>query len=229
MSYILDALRKSDQQRQHAKAPTLLTAQSAQAEPKRTNTTLNIMLAAAMIGAGILIGWLRPWHSPEPYVAPVARDEPAASRMRSETTELPSPLPALPESNAGRDMLPSPAVESMSPTSPPAEKAVSVEAKATLLTKQVPQSVPIADQEAAKQEKHVLKQSELPVALQQTLPSIMIAFHQYDGSQSERRVMINNIVLRQGEFITPELKLEEITPDGVVLGYQGYHFARGVR
>jgi hypothetical protein len=78
-------------------------------------------------------------------------------------------------------------------------------------------------------ETQVLKQSELPGEIQQRLPNLVIAFHQYSRSPSERRVMINNILLRQGEFITPDLKLEQITPEGMVLGFQGYHFSRGVR
>lgn len=41
--------------------------------------------------------------------------------------------------------------------------------------------------------------------------------------------MINNNVLRQGEMIAPDLKLELITAEGVVLGFQGYRFKRGVR
>jgi general secretion pathway protein B len=41
--------------------------------------------------------------------------------------------------------------------------------------------------------------------------------------------MINETMLRQGDSIAPGLRLEQITPDGVVLGYKGYRFQRGVR
>ena len=75
----------------------------------------------------------------------------------------------------------------------------------------------------------MLTQSELPAAIRQQMPSITIAFHQYSSAPIERRVMINNAVLRQGDFIAPGLKLEKITPEGVIISYMGYQFLRGVR
>jgi hypothetical protein len=41
--------------------------------------------------------------------------------------------------------------------------------------------------------------------------------------------MINNQMLRQGDLVAPGLRLEQITQEGVVLGYQGYRIQRGVR
>jgi general secretion pathway protein B len=78
-------------------------------------------------------------------------------------------------------------------------------------------------------EKAVLTLGELPAAIRQEMPAILIAFHQYSNIPADRRVMINNTVLRQNEYIAPGLRLEQITPDGVVISYQGYRFMRGVR
>ena len=63
MSYILDALRKSDQQRQRGAAPTLIAGQAAVAAPKQPITLTYGLLAAALVGAGMVIGWLRPWQA----------------------------------------------------------------------------------------------------------------------------------------------------------------------
>ncbi|NCN23775.1 MAG: general secretion pathway protein GspB, partial [Gallionella sp.] len=35
--------------------------------------------------------------------------------------------------------------------------------------------------------------------------------------------------LHEGEIVVPGLKLEQITPEGVVLSYKGYRFQRGIR
>ena len=72
MSYILDALRKSEQQRQRGAAPTLLAAQAADAAPRRPNVLLYGLLVAAFLGMGIAIGVLRPWRAEEPVLQPTA-------------------------------------------------------------------------------------------------------------------------------------------------------------
>lgn len=60
MSYILDALRKSEQQRQRGAAPRLLTVQSIPEESTSPASMTYGLIAAALIGAGILIGWWYP-------------------------------------------------------------------------------------------------------------------------------------------------------------------------
>jgi hypothetical protein len=38
---------------------------------------------------------------------------------------------------------------------------------------------------------------------------------------------INGSMIREGEYLTAGLKLEEITPDGVIFSYQNYRFHVG--
>ena len=63
MSYILDALRKADQQRRRDAAPTLLTLQPSVVVRKRPAYLPYGLLAVVLVAAGIVIGWLRPWHT----------------------------------------------------------------------------------------------------------------------------------------------------------------------
>ena len=71
--------------------------------------------------------------------------------------------------------------------------------------------------------------SELPVPIQQELPSISFSVHAYAPEPKGRMIGINDRVLREGENVVPGLVLEEITPDGVIMSYKGYRFRRGVR
>ena len=75
----------------------------------------------------------------------------------------------------------------------------------------------------------VLALSELPASIQQEIPGISISFLAYSSRPKDRRVMINGAMAGQGEILAPGLSLDEITPDGVILGYKGYRFRRGVR
>ncbi len=71
--------------------------------------------------------------------------------------------------------------------------------------------------------------SDLPSPLREEIPNITISFHVYSSKPADRRVMINNELLRQGDGFPPGLVVEQITPDGVVIGYKGFRFRRGVR
>ena len=226
MSYILDALRKSEQQRQHAAAPTLLSAQAMQEAPKQKDSAYRAGVAAALVCAGILIGWWRPWQAEPPPTPQPLTQQPFAAQPQAAALEAPDALPASPGAGPKLDTAPPlPAASRVQtqpamPLQPGAQHAV-VEHGSPPVT--------AASPAPARPENEVLTQGELPEAVRQALPGITIAFHQYSNSPEERRVMINNIVLRQGEMIAPDLKLELITAEGVVLGFQGYRFKRGVR
>jgi general secretion pathway protein B len=234
MSYILDALRKSDQQRQHAKAPTLLTAQSTLEVPHQRTYAFNAWLAAAMICAGILIGWLRPWQSESPLVS----DHPVVVRLPVST---PDPTVAVPERSGAVGIRKSREQATVSlppPFSATATQSVIAPAStlnSTAISQPASNAKPIETSDIGRnpvpdnREKAVLTLGELPAAIRQEMPAILIAFHQYSNIPADRRVMINNTVLRQNEYIAPGLRLEQITPDGVVISYQGYRFMRGVR
>ncbi|OGA25346.1 MAG: hypothetical protein A3H34_05620 [Betaproteobacteria bacterium RIFCSPLOWO2_02_FULL_67_19] len=71
--------------------------------------------------------------------------------------------------------------------------------------------------------------SELPVPIQQEIPSLSISAHAYSPVPRERLVGINDRVLREGAEAAPGLVLEQITPEGMIMSYKGYRFRRGVR
>ena len=56
-----------------------------------------------------------------------------------------------------------------------------------------------------------------------------ISVHAYSGNPGDRLVGINNRLLREGGYLVPGLKLEQITPDGMIFGYKGYSFRRGLK
>ena len=65
MSYILDALRKSEQQRLQGEAPLLVSTQLSFNVGKQPALLVYGLVAAILICAGIFIGWLRPWQQGE--------------------------------------------------------------------------------------------------------------------------------------------------------------------
>ena len=64
MSYILDALKKSDQERQRGTVPNLQTVQAPlTGEPERRARWPQVVALALLLNAGLLVWWLRPWQS----------------------------------------------------------------------------------------------------------------------------------------------------------------------
>ena len=250
MSYILDALRKSDQQRQRGVPPTLLTPQATAVAPGRRVSMSYILLAAVLVGAGIVVGSLRPWQTEQPAPA----TEPAAmTPLESSSPPSPMPAPVRPQTSRKSEQ-DAPARKTASAArSAPARAAGTTERRApaaakpekragthdspraavTALPKKTAKPAPEKPDDVvagdAAQEQKVMTIAELPVPIQQEIPRISISVHAYSGTPKDRLVGINDRVLREGEYVTPGLMLEQITPDGVIMSYKGYRFRRGVR
>jgi general secretion pathway protein B len=93
MSYILDALRKSEQQRLRDEAPLLMTTQVISDVKQQPAFLFYGLLAATLIGAGILIGWLRPWQHDE---TAAAKDSIALAQQETKSPQIapiPQPIP----------------------------------------------------------------------------------------------------------------------------------------
>jgi len=153
MSYILDALRKSEQQRQRGAAPTLLAAQAADAAPRRPNVLLYGLLVAAFLGMGIAIGVLRPWRAEEPVLQPTAVKPSDGVAVRPPEPGAGRP----PEPGAGRSPEPvtaerKPPEAAAPPTSPaPASAPVEIAGRAerqASVPASAAQSAPVAAGEA---------------------------------------------------------------------------------
>ena len=224
MSYILDALKKSEQLRQRGAAPITLATPAPEAPPPTPASYRNVLLALLLITAGISIGWLRPWQTPEVVTKPTVSSPPVPPSV-----VVSSPLVDLPRVN------PAPAPQAV-PVAPanvaaPAPPVAVIPAPSVpaIRPTQASAAKPDAEAPASEAAPSVMSMSELPQAVRQELPAIAIALHGYAREPRERIVMINNQMLRQGDQVAPGLRLEQITQDGVVLGYQGYRFHRGVR
>ncbi len=91
MSYILDAIRKSDHERRRGAAPTLQSAPFPPAREEPGFRWIYPVLALGLAAAGFAIGWMRPWHErPEP----VAKSPELVAPPRPVPREGPRALPA---------------------------------------------------------------------------------------------------------------------------------------
>ena len=78
-------------------------------------------------------------------------------------------------------------------------------------------------------EQRAMTMGELPLSIRQELPSMQISLHLYSTRPKNSFVSIDNRTLREGEDLAPGIRLEQITPDGMIFSYKGYRFRRGVQ
>jgi len=228
MSYILDALKKSDQLRQRGSTPTLLTVQATPTDPTRPRYLMSGVLAVVLISAGIALGWLRPWQPEQP--APAAEPPASLPVVPGSNLAVPAPLDGSPVATGKQE-----------PHPPAAGAATKQEIQAlagheSLPT--LPQPEPAARNATAGQlpsgtadeaGRKIMALNDLPPSIRREIPMITISFHAYSNNPGERRVMINGDMARQGEPLADGLSLEQITPDGVILDYKGFRFHHGIR
>lgn len=251
MSYILDALRKSDQQRRLGGVPTLPSVPAAAAAPERSPLLLHALFGLTLIFAAMTaIAWLRPW-SPAPAVIAIAAEK--------SLPKSPPKLPQLPPRQiASVDQSQAAAVRMAEvPHSAPAPAAVIIPAVAAPVSPRKPSASPTpgtrtpasmsvaarparaviakADESAAKilpgdaPQSRSIASAALPASIRRQLPPLTVAVHAYSDTPQERLVSINGRMLREGDTLAPDLRLEQITPEGMIFTFRGYRFQRAAQ
>jgi hypothetical protein len=237
MSYILDALKKAEQIRSQGKAPTLFDVQATAQQTARKRIWPWIAIVAITINGALLFYLLqRDWSSRRPAkTAPSSlQAQPTSPAPVSSTQDNRAPTPTIP-TIADAAPKPLPPVNAP-PVNVPAKKEVVKNVTAspvrltptttitsTPLTPSAPKPAPI--QNTANQPPRLM---ELPLAIQTEIPKLAVAMHMYSDKPSRRLVSVNNKPLREGDELSPGLRLLEIKPDGLIFSYRGHQFKQGI-
>ena len=238
MSYILDALKKSEQERGHGNVPDVQTVHSSSLNYRTDKKALwpYILIFAVMLNL-LAIGYFiinkeSPAEMPQPVpesinriqattdntANTVAQDQPAAPvSIVDEGIQLQGSKtsPVTTATTAGQS-----ARESAQQTEP-ATKETTVASKA-VTKRPEPQAVSANDSE------DIIDFHELPESIKQQIPTITISAHVYSSNPLQRSIVINNNFVEEGEYILDDLVLHEITRDGAVFNYRGTLFNYGV-
>jgi general secretion pathway protein B len=201
MSLILDALKKSEQERRRDTGPDLQTIHQpvVSRAPRRSyGLAWGALLLAVNVGA--LIYW---WQQREP--APVAAATPPVVAAPPAPASTPAPAAAV-------------AVPAPAPVAPPPQGSAVVASEAEFA--QITPGGNPAAAGAATDELPIQAVDELPEDVRNNLPAMTFSFHVYSGSPQQRTIIINNRRMREGEEVSPGLVLQQITEDGVILLYE---------
>ncbi|NMT63753.1 general secretion pathway protein GspB [Marinobacter orientalis] len=233
MSYILDALRKSETERRQGRVPDLGQQVQLIHKPKKKSVPVLVWVGLGLVlNAGVLAWALWPRDSitaiQEP-AAPVAGVEPVAAEPEPGITG-PGPAPSPAETSAGRGDSLANAVEIPVPgVARPSLDEISPE-RPTVIVPTTRQSSAVNPSEAAENDAAAERTPhlvELPLSFQKRVPDLIFNSHIYASKPSSRRVTINDNYLRHGESFSG-ITVERITEEGVELSMDGRRFRVGV-
>jgi general secretion pathway protein B len=220
MSFILDALKKSESDRQRQSGPALYEVKVA---PPRGGLPPWAVAVVILLAINLVIGvWMLLRH-PGARVASEAAPAPAA---------VPGPAPAAAPATPGVAIAntpapPTPAVQS----APPAASAAGTEGgHADPLTPE--DYAPATESTTSALGGHVRRGTASGVPLYQdaattagmNVPQLRLDLHAYAARPQDRFVMINMHKVREGDTLPEGVRVESITPDGAVLSYKGSSF-----
>ena len=213
MSYILDALKKSDQERKRGDVPGLQTVHIPMATEQATPWLLYAALVLLFLLLAFVTGMMVSGKSQ------VSSGEPAISENK--------PVEALQPVDIVSDNI-RPVEKNVPETIKTQEKAITVaqtaKPKANSVKAATPRrSVPVADV-SVQDLIEIPYLHELPDYQQQSIPEMSFAGHVYSSSPSNRSIIINNHAMSEGDSIMEGLNVEQITSNGVVFSFQGELF-----
>ncbi len=223
MSYILDALKRADAERERGAVPGLYARQLTNATAQTAPHALRRFWlgGAAILGLGVAATGLWLWRAPA-VALPQAAVQPAATEPKppAPLTQAVAVAPPPPEA------APAPAPQPMVPLPTPvaaAAPAVTAIAPAKPAVLPTPSPLPVAKASAATPAAVALL-GELPEDLRRQIPPLLITGAVYSESPGQRLLLVNNQVLAQGSLAAPEVNLEEIGAKSSVFSFRGTRF-----
>src|SRR6266853_1400285 len=229
MSSLLDALTKSESDRQRQSGPALFEVKVA---PPRTGLPLWAVAVAALLVVNLAIVMWMLWRHP------AARTADASMADTSAAAPAPRPAPPLPASATEER----PQAATPAPAAPPVSLpalAASPAAAAPVL-RPTPGAAENPDDYAPAAEpapapllgNRVRRDTVDGVPLYQDvaatpgahIPQLRLDLHVFAPHPQERFVMINMHRLREGDSLPEGVHVDSITPEGAVLSYGGSRF-----
>lgn len=209
MSYILEALKKSEQERRQGPVPDLQTVHLAGPQAPVQRVWPYAVIVLLLVSLAFVLGWMQPWRVPLPGEQ--------ASQL---PPTLPPPARALAAERAPASVpVPSPTAAS-SPVTQPVEQPVALaESRAVVTTTGAAPSLEIQS---------VPHLSDMPPLVQQAIPDMSFAGHVYSPNAAQRSVIINGRAMAEGDTVIRDLRIEQITSDGIVFNYKGQLFRMAI-
>jgi len=210
MSFILDALKKSENSRLRQDHPAIFDAQAAAV--RRQGLPRWGIALMVLLGLNLLILAYALWRPSEPPAAvPTVQPESTTASAAAHTAAAPAqsrPAQSRPALSAPALAAPPSAAPTRSMAAPPSD-----------VRRSTPPAFPVSSEESP-----TLPSRDDLLAAGAAIPEANLNMHVYDASPALRFVLLNGQRLREGEVSREGLRVEQILPSGVLLSTGGTSF-----
>ncbi|NNJ97585.1 MAG: general secretion pathway protein GspB [Gammaproteobacteria bacterium] len=217
MSYILDALKKSEQERGRGSAPSVQTLHTIghDSPTSKTHYWPQVLLFAVFVNLGALLYFI---------ITDASVEQPAASPLTIGQTEPTTvdKMHALPAYIDSEPLSSVPLHEEI------VYKQVEIPAVAQTTVRPTHQVLVETTPVYTPPEASLLQRDELPDYVQQQIPIMEFSAHVYSSNPLHRSIVINGRFMEEGDQFASDLTLSEITPKGAIFDYQGQLFHQNV-
>lgn len=228
MSYILDALRKSEAERRQGKAPDLGQQVQMVYRPKKKPLSPVVwVVLALLLNAAVMAYLFWPAQSSDPRPvddaptaarqAPLVADPDVLVSEQGQSGRTPAPVEATPQAEPSQEV-----VAAFEVIDEPLAESGN-EAPLVIVPDQSVRERVLTPADSQGRVPHLV---ELPLSFQKSVPDLTFNSHIYSSDPMASRVMINNQYLRPGDTFD-SLVVERITEDGVILSKSGQRFRVG--
>lgn len=222
MSYILDALKRADAERDRGAVPGLHTppVHVGTADARQSRLRL-LLLVLTGIGLLAVCGGLWRWQNPVPSSPAITSSTPVAVVI---STPLPAAATApvttfTPALQAAPQMAAKPlAITPVPAASIGVSKSANVE-------KELQTPKPVAPPVAVTTGTPIMSIAQLPPDISQALPKLAISGSTWSDNPAYRMVILNGQVFHEGEKPAADLTLEQITAKAVIFNFKGYRYS----
>jgi general secretion pathway protein B len=225
MSFILDALKKSESERQRQSGPALFEVKVAQ--PRGRFAPWAVLLGALLMVNLVIVAWLA-LRSPKtvrgvpavvsaPAPARTMVSAPATQGFTAPPASAPVAVPASepPDTSAARTM--------SAPGDGTPEAGATADDYAPAVEPPAGSGKPVGSATRAT-ESGLPTYQDAAAAPGAGIPELRLDLHVFAAKPADRFVFINMVKLREGESLPQGVHVDNITPDGAILSYHGSRF-----
>ena len=230
MSYILDALRRAEAERERGVVPGLQSQQHAIVDDDAAAPARPRLLVWAVAGLAAALVAVVAWNVLRDSGPPPGR--PVVEGSVAPTPQAPVPMPTTPLAAPPQIAAPTPTPPTADAARPPVAATRPAARPPTEARRSARRSTDSgaatggseSTTAKASAEARIYKQIDLPEDVRRDLPKLTVGGASYSGDAASRMVMINGQIFHEGDQLAPNLVLERIKLKSAVLSYKGYRY-----
>ncbi|WP_137174983.1 general secretion pathway protein GspB [Massilia sp. HP4] len=228
MSYILEALKKAQAERQLGNAPTIHAPPPVYAAPERAQGAnrrtlmIGLGLGALLVAAAALL-WLRQGGEQPVQLAAATAPAPVATPAPNPAPVVAAPPTAAP-APVQREVAPVMAKPAPAPVKASQPRPAAPAAPAAEPVRANPEPAPAPAPAAPAGDESLRSLQQLPEALRREIPPVTFGGYIYSPTPGESLLLVDKMLRREGEEVAPGLVLERLTPKAAVMNYRGTRY-----